>query len=260
MNNIIDEYIGKTKLAIDECFKNIKKGKIDIAIFYKVVEKYFDEIYRYIEDNLEDIDDNTFARIHSLENSLNRLMVNFSPNLTMPNEVTNTDEYLLKVIVYCTRKKLIQEDSVDFTTDSLRKLDSKANECVKDVCSHMGLAAISFNIARSFGIPKNHNVCLVKVNDSYYLIDCTYQQYFLLGQNFKNRYIKSASHIATCEVGARILARNRDGAIELLENGFISVDDPMFEDYFKTMYNQFNREPLTKEEYLNTIIKNKKVK
>lgn len=260
MNNKIDEYIDKTKVAIEECSKNYIKGKIDIAIFYRVVEKYFNDIYRYIEDNFEDMDDNTFARIHSLENSLNKLMVNFSPNLTMPNEVTNTDEYLLKVIVYCTRKKLMHEDSVDFTTDSLKKLDSKANEYVKDVCSHMGLTVVSFNIGRSFNIPKNHNASLVKINDLYYLVDCTYQQYFLLGQNFKNRYIKSASHVATCEVGARILARNREGAIELLENGFISVDDPMFEDYFKTMFNQFNREPLTKDEYLSTIIKNKRLK
>lgn len=260
MNNKIDEYIDKTKVAIEECSKNYKKGKIDIAIFYRVVEKYFNDIYRYIEDNFEDIDDNTFARIHSLENSLNKLMVDFTPNLTMPGEVTNTDEYLLKVIVYCTRKKLMREYSVDFTIDSLKKLDSKANEYVKDVCDHMGLTVISFNIGRLFNIPKKHNVSLVKINDLYYLVDCTYQQYFLLGQNFKNRYIKSASHVATCEVGARILARNRAGAIELLENGFISVDDPMFEDYFKTMFNQFNREPLTKDEYLSMIVKNKKLK
>lgn len=260
MNNKIDEYIDKTKVAIEECSKNYIRNKIDIATFYRVVEKYFNDIYRYIEDNFEDIDDNTFARIHSLENSLNKLMVDFEPNLTMPNEVTNTDEYLLKVIVYCTRKKIIRDYSVDFTTDSLKKLDSKANEYVKDVCGHMGLTVVSFNIGRIFNIPKNHNVSLVKVNDSYYLVDCTYQQYFLLGQNFKNRYIKSASHVETCEVGARILARNRDGAIELLENGFINTDDSMFEDYFRTMFNQFNREPLTKIEYLNMITKNKKIK
>ena len=34
----------------------------------------------------------------------------------------------------------------------------------------------------------------------------------------------------------------------------------MFEDYFTTMFNQFDKKPLTKEEYLEMIISRKKRK
>lgn len=255
---MINEYIEKATIAINEGRKNIKKGKIDIELYYKVVEEYFNNIYRYVQENIDDMDSSTLARIHSLESSLDDFIVTFETNLKAPNEVENSDEYLLETIVYFTRKQMRVKDSIDFSTDSLRRQDKQAIEYVKDMCDRLGLLCYNFNIGRIFNIPKNHNVSLVKVDDLYYLVDCTYQQYFLVGQNFKNRFLKSASHIVTCEVGSRILKRNSLGAIELLERGFICFEDKMFEDYFSTIFNQFDRQPLSGDEYLNMIINRKK--
>ena len=81
-----------------------------------------------------------------------------------------------------------------------------------------------------------------------------------MGQNFKNRYLKSASHIVTCEVGSRILFRNHGGTIDLLEEGFINYEDDIFKDYFDTMFLEYDKNTLSKEDYLNMIIKNKKMK
>ena len=213
---MIDELIEKTQIAINEYLKSVKKDK-NTRVYLNVVEEYFNNIYRYVEENIEIIDSNTLARIHSLENSLNNFIVPFTTDLSAPNEVESSDEYLLKAIVYFTRKQLMNNESVDFTTNSLRKYDEQANKYVKDMCDRLGLVCYGFNIGSVFNIPKKHYVSLVKVDDIYYLVDCTYQQYFLVGHNFRKRYLKSASHIVTCEVGSRILYRNHGGAIELLE-------------------------------------------
>ncbi len=255
---MINEYIDKATIAINEGLKNIKKGRLDVEVYYKVVEEYFNYIYRYIEDNIEDIDSATTARIHSLESSLDSFIVPFEVDLTAPNEVEHSDDYLLETIVYFTRRQMKINDSVDFETDSLRKQDKVATEYVKDMCDRLGLLCYNFNIAKTFNIPKNHNASLVKVDDTYYLVDCTYQQYFLVGQNFKNRYVKSASHVVTCEVGGRVVKRNSEGAIKLLEKGYVSIDDDMFEDYFDTMFNQFNKQILPKDDYLSLITNRKK--
>ena len=256
---MIEELIEKTQLAINEYLKSQIKG-VNNKAYLNVVEDFFNKIYRYVEENVDDIDSNTLARIHGLENSLHNFIIPFEVDMSAPNEANDGEEYLLKTIVYFTRKQLYTKDSVDFTSDSLRKYDEEANKYVKDMCDRLGLLCISFNISDLFGIPKKHNVSLVKVDDDFYLVDCTYQQYFLQGQNFRKRYLKSASHIVTCEVGSRILYRNHGGAMELLEKGYISADEEMFGDYFSTMFTQFAKPVLTKNECLDIILKNKKMR
>lgn len=255
----MNEYIEKTEIAINEYLKSVKKGS-NIKVYLNVVRKYFKDIYDYIAENYDSVSSNDVARIHGLENILNEFIINFNTDLNAPNEVENSDEYLLKTIVYFTRKQLIKNESVDFSSDTLRKYDMTATNYVKDMCSRLGLLCYKVNIKNAFNIPKDHNINIVKVDDLYYLVDCTYQQYFTIGQNFKERYLKSASHIETTEVGSRILYRNHGGALELLEKGFVRCDDEIFGDYFDTMFEQYDKEPLSKEEYLNIIIKGKKNK
>lgn len=255
---MIDEYIKKAAIAINEGSKNLKKGKINKELYYKVVEEYFNNIYNYIEENVESIDSSTLARIHSLESSLNDFIIPFTTNLKAPNEVDNSDEYLLQTIVYFVRKQLRVKESVDFNSDNLKKYDRKACEYVKDICDRLGLLCYNLNIGRTFNMPKNHNISIVKIDDRYYLIDCTYQQYFLVGQNFRKRYLKSANEIVNCEVGTRIVERNYDGAKRLLEYGYISSEDNMFEDYFDTLFNQYNKDMLSSEEYLSMLTSRKR--
>lgn len=256
---MINEYIEKTQIAINEYLKSLKKSS-NTKVYLNVVEKYFKDIYRYVEENIDSISTTDLARIHGLENSLHGFIVTFKTDLTAPNEVKNSDEYLLKTITYFARKQLYKKESVDFATDSLRKYDLDATKYVKDMCDRLGLLCYTVNIKNTFNIPKDHNISIVKIDSLYYLIDLTYQQFFLVGQNFKNRFLKSASHIDTCEVGARILYRNHGGAVELLEKGYIRCDDDMFADYFSTMYSQYGKDSLSKDEYLNIILKNKKAK
>ncbi len=257
---MIEEYISKANLAIDEGFKKLEKGQIDKKAYYHVLEEYFNKIYAYVKENETDIDANTLAKIHSLENCLNDFIIPLKINLEAPSGDENSDTYLLQTIVYFTRKQLHVKNKVNINVDSLKKYDEQANKYVKDMCDRLGLLCYSFNVGQVFDIPKNHNISLVKVNNKFYLIDCTYQQFFLLGQNFKERYLKSASHIVKCEIGARIFFRNKKGAITLLEQGFISALDKMFEDYFITMFDQVGKEPLASDDYLNLIINRKKKK
>lgn len=256
---MIDEYIEKAEIAINEYLKSVKKNS-NVKVYLNVVRKYFSDIYKYVEENIDSVSATDIARIHGLENSLHEFIVPFNTDLKAPNEVGSSDEYLLKTIVYFTRKQLIKNESVDFSSDTLRKYDAQTTGYVKDMCTRLGLLCYKVNIKSTFGIPKDHNINIVKVDDLYYLVDCTYQQFFTLGQNIKERYLKSASHIETCEVGSRMLYRNHGGALEILENGFIRCDDETFGDYFNTMFNQYNKPTLTKEEYLSIIIKNKKNK
>ena len=71
---------------------------------------------------------------------------------------------------------------------------------------------LSVGLFHSFNVV---TICLPDGGVKNYLIDCTYQQYFLVGQNFKNRYLKSASHVVTCEIGNRVVNRNYEGTKKL---------------------------------------------
>ncbi len=257
---MIDEYITKTKLAITEGLKKVKKGLLDKNTYYKVLEVYFNNMYEFVAEKIDTIDDNVLAQIFSLENSLDDFIVDFETKVDPPYESQSSDDYLLETIVYFTRKQLRICNSVDLTSDSLRKYDSIANKYVNDMCERLGLACYSFNVARMFGIPKNHYIAIVNVNNHFYLIDTTYQQYFLVGHNFSERYLRKGTNIVTKEVGTRILNINKEGAIALLTKGYVDTDDQMFEDYFSTMLEQFNKLPYTKEEYLQMVTKSKKRK
>ena len=252
---MINEYIDKATIAINEGLKNVKKGKLVREEYLEAVEEYFDSIYKYIEDNREELDASTLARIRSLESSMDEFIVPFYTKEKAPNEVENSDEYLLETIVYFTRKQLRVKESVEFETDSLRKQDKLASELVKDMCERLGLPNTSINISRLFDIPKNHNINFVKVDKRFYLIDCTYQQYFLIGQNYQTRFLPSSEGILTRELGSRILDRNSSGAVKLLEKGFISTEDPMFKDYFDVILEQAGKEPMEEMEYLDLVKK-----
>jgi len=40
----------------------------------------------------------------------------------------------------------------------------------------------------------------------------------------------------------------------------MSFEDEIFKDYFDTMFEQYDKEPLTREEYMEALIKNKKIR
>ena len=256
---MINEYIEKAQIAINEYLKSVKKGSNE-RVFLNVVEKYFNDIYDYIDVHINTVSDSDLARVHGLENSLHSFIVSFDTELSAPYEALDQNDYLLKTIVYFARKQLYKKDSVDFSSDSLRKNDLQATKYVADMCDRLGVLCYTINIKKIFGIPKDHNISVIKIDDNYYFVDLTYQQYFLLGQNFKNRLIRSANNIVKCEVGSRMLYLNHGGTIELLEKGYISFDDEIFDDYFNTMFEQYDKEPLTHEEYMEALVKNKKIR
>lgn len=255
---MIEEYIDKTHLAITEGLKQLKKGNVTTNVYFHVLEEYFNKLYNCVEDSFDTIDANAIARIYSLENSLNQFIIPFKTEVQAPIEVANSDEYLLETIVYFVRKQLKLKESVDFSSDTLKKYDELASNLTKDMADRLGILCFNVNISKTLNAPKNHNICVVKINDSYYLIDCTVQQYFTLGQNFPNRYLKSANHVVRSEIGGRLLKTNKEGSKKLLEKGYISYNSEMFEDYFNAIYDQIGLEKLDKEEYLDLIIKKKK--
>ena len=51
---MIEEYIEKAQIAINEYLKSIKKDA-NTRVYLNVVEKYMNDIYHYVKDNLDSI-------------------------------------------------------------------------------------------------------------------------------------------------------------------------------------------------------------
>ena len=109
-----------------------------------------------------------------------------------------------------------------------------------------------------FDLPIKHYVVIAYINQDYYLIDITYQQFFLLGYNFKNRYYEHPSYTRVCEIGGLMLDDRKDTAIKVIETGYIK-EEIDFVNYFDAFMEFSNQDKLSNGyEYLKVLLKSLK--
>ena len=155
-----------------------------------------------------------------------------------------SEKEILDRIVLKTRKKLIQAYSSSNPNETIKKLSFtndcyKASTIVEKICNDNDIKSRKIEIHPGFS--KKHNLCngngfhyfnIVKINNNYYLIDCTYRQFFKIKGNFIEKI--GIINMPGCLPGTFMLMKEkrRNVSNQLLKNGWIELNSEIIKTYF----------------------------
>lgn len=194
----------------------------------EILEPFFQEVYEEIRK--KEVEIPLLLRLSQLENKLSIRILDVEPKVE-PSLDRNSKEYLLEQIVYYTRKKVQDNSNCNVKTDSLRTRSLEFSNLLSEIAKGLQVPTTILDIGAHFHFPYPHYIVIAYVEKEFYLLDCTYQQFFLLGYNFKNRYYNHPSYTRTCEIGRRMLGSREESAKRLIQNGYLLVSSADFKNY-----------------------------
>ena len=193
-----------------------------------MLEPLFNEVYQLIKNS--DVEIPVLLRLSQLENQLSVRMIDACPKVE-PSLDRNSKWYLLEQIVYYTRKKAQDNYNCNIREDSLRARSLEFSNLLLENAKSLQVPAILLDLKTYFQLPYSHYVVIAYALEEFYLLDCTYQQFFLLGYNFKNRYYEHPSYTRICEIGGRMLDNRKMSAVKLIQDGYLSINSLDFKNY-----------------------------
>ena len=170
------------------------------------------------------------------------------------------DQYLLnEKIEYMNIKKsnvLSKEETLNYLVDTTRKylnsfcryknindmsfesMCGYSSQKVKDLCDELNIESFLINITPGYLDESNlfngsnfHYINIIKLENEYYLIDCTYKQFFKVGKTFLDRL--GIINMSTPRVGAYMMMNDERMNLskELLKRGYIKLNNENFKNY-----------------------------
>lgn len=155
----------------------------------------------------------------------------------------NSEESLLNNIVLKTRKELLKSFSLNNPNEEIKKI-SFTNKCykssriVKKICDDNDIKCYIVDIHPGFS--KNANLCngncfhyfnIIENNNNYYLIDCTYRQFFRVKGNIMERI--GIIDMPGCYPGIfmKMDKARLETAKKILKDGWIKLDEETLKHY-----------------------------
>ena len=241
---------------LDQIQKLIEKTIDDeVDVQKQVLEPLFNEVYgRCRNGDVEILD---MLKISQLENRLTKRIINVVPRIE-PSMSNDKADKIMEQIIYYSRKKAEELYHCSVQNDSLKSRSFDFCNILLEISKNLGVAATIFNLFDVLEIPLKHYIVILYITDKYYLADISYQQFFLLGYNFMERYYEHPTYTRTCDIGGRMLVNARECAGKLIEYGYLK-DLEDIKRYFDA-FMDFSSKPRlsTGNEYLCLFLKNLK--
>lgn len=153
------------------------------------------------------------------------------------------DEELLDRIALKTRKALMNFYTLDNQNEIINKI-SFTNDCydassiVQEICDDNNIK--SYMIELNPGFTDKYNLCnwncfhyfnIINIKDKYYLIDCTYRQFFKTKGNFLEKI--GILNMPGCHPGTFMLMSDERKRVanKILRDGWIELDDKTLKTY-----------------------------
>ena len=187
-----------------------------------LLEPLFNQVYDYFKNNT-DFDLRDMLKLSQLENQLTKRIIDVKPKIE-PSSNPDNDDKIIEQIIYYSRKKAESVYQCSVINDSLRARSLNFCTIVLETAKNLDVSACMFNLNNYFDIPVKHNIVIANTGNKYYLIDLTYQQFFMLGYNFKNRYYEHPSATKVCEVGGRMTDDRLKSARDMIEKGYLRLE------------------------------------
>lgn len=246
------KFIWVIKMDVWKCFDSHKL--ILRSYLNEVTEDNYEEllkkIYRYIKSvtPMYDLgyrmhDAYEFLREYSFyadEKFSNKRILDIS----IPFDIYECKDNIVEFIVHTTRKNLIDRHGIHYHyTNDLWNINFEndcriAAEYVKKLCETYNVKCYMLSIYPGYEneikLYKGsgfHYANIIQCNGQYYLIDCTYSQFFYTNRNNIDRL--GVVNLQTCNVGTFMLMseKGKKIAISLLQNGFVKLDEETFKIY-----------------------------
>lgn len=170
-------------------------------------------------------------------------------SFTSIEDYKTKEEELLKKIVIMSRKLLLLTRGKDSSKSSLFFMCKIMTGIIQDLCDGVGIKTYQVDFISYIN---DHRALLLKLpSGNSYLVDLTYQQFFLMGHNLEERHVTKQWLTEGPYVGYYM---KKDGQLltarNIIEKGFIPLDDPGFKEFMDGFVKAFYSQP-SKDYYLN---------
>lgn len=206
--------------------------KNDLMLDYEVeVQKCVERLKLfYDEDRKNPFNEKLYDRISATEKRAGEFIINFD-NERHSNEYRNKEEEMLKKIVSLSRRFLQGSMGINSNSDSLAQWCIYFTNIVKRICDEFGIENYPIDFVNGIS---NHTALLLKLKSgNYYVIDLTYQQFFLMGNNLEERHVTRKDGLVEGPYVGFHMMKNGFSTIarHIIEKGYISADEPGFKQY-----------------------------
>ena len=224
---------------------NYEKGIKDIYSFAKNIAPEYYQNGRMLRDYYEVV--KTIVQCEQIFPEKYIIDSNPKFDITASSKITTRSEPIdiLNYLVNETRKYLVFKHSWDIEKPIDIKELNFANECedaseiVKGLCDLLNIESYVIVIHPGYNEYANlYNGCgfhycnIIKLGTKYYLVDCTYCQFFLMTYNFLERL--GVVGLSGCDLGIfmTITDSRKKLATKILEDGWIELTESTIKDYF----------------------------
>lgn len=211
----------------------------------------FSNIYHEAERN---ISINETIKIYQLENILSERMIPIYPIVEASTKLIGTKEQIIEQVVYYARKRFQDIYNCNIKKDSLRDRSKDMINILEDIFRTLNIVYVVIDLGKKIDI-SSYYISIILVNDELYLIDLTYQQFFILGYNFIDRYYEYPTGVKICEIGGRMIPERKETAISLIEKGYLKCNSISFKEYLDAFMEYSKKEKKNNyTEYLEFIL------
>ena len=246
--------------------KNLPGGMDKIKLMMNKVYKHFKRVIPKADFN-----DKRLVEVFSLERLLSDVYLPlknepiYDPNReeVIPSNITTEEDcvQMMEVIVHRTRKSL--SENFDLKTASLEQHCINTSWEVQNICEKLGVKQTSYSCSQNLGYSFFHcfNVVSFELPNGetkYYLVDCTYRQFFIYSYSFLERI--GMPYNSGPSMGAYMMMddRRKQIAEEILTKGFIEFTPEVIKAYFDSFvfsgrnglyYDSLGKRQLSKVDY-----------
>lgn len=225
--------------------ENINEYLSDMYKYVKEISPYFysdgkiDCSYKYLKDRIFECEQILPNKFICDSDPIFNVEVNKHINIKMEPEI------VLDSLVYNIRKYLLTKLSFvkglggsDINLLSFENSCFKASETIQFLCNINGIKSRKLEIYPGFCAPALlfnggclHFANIVQLNKKYYLVDCTYRQFFTFARNNLERI--GIMEVAGCKPGIFMLMNEerKKVADTLLKRGWIELDENVLKYY-----------------------------
>lgn len=192
--------------------------------------KYMDDVYNdYVKVN-----------VAILESKFKLRIIDAKTNFMPENKSIRNFDYMLDYIVFRTREHILNGQNVDFDSLNLLNRCHDASNYVQDKCDAYNIKSKILKIIPGYDINAciygpdfmgYHFANIIEYDDSYYLMDLTYSQFFYIRNNVLDRI--GLVNIPPCDPGIFMLMSDegKEIANELISKGYIKLDKNKLKTY-----------------------------
>lgn len=261
------------EIKIIEETKKIIEKNIDLPGGMDIIKEAMNKMYRYFKERITEsnLSDKRLLEIFIVERMLEKkfLPINSEPEFDLGSEIEmpiriadNSDcKKVMDYIVYQTRKKLSRTQ--DIKTSTLEKQCINTSYEVEKICEEVGISQTRYCCKEdlSNGIYHCFNIISLSLPDgniNYYLVDCTYRQFFTYDASFFERI--GVPFNGGPNIGSFMLMNEdrKKMAEELLVKGYIEFTPDVAKMYFDAFifsgrnglyYQSLEKDVLDKNDY-----------